>query len=255
MKWLIFTTTDDRCESYFASAGHKIHYYDDVIKYLPKDISTVYFRDPFNTGHYDMKLIENVMKIVNGHYPDAYYVDECRTIDDVMIEDKWRQYQLLAEFMPETWLASGNDDHETNVIVKERISSRARGILFSIGDVPMSRRDEFIVQPLLDIEREYRVYTIRSEVMALMTQKSSKTIDTKVKIMNFMPVTDDIKQFVEKIIKRLPVQYDLLGFDIVYIADALMLVEINRSPQFKRYNELTGMNILQMMIDKIEETA
>lgn len=252
MRWLILTTHDDRCESYFTAAGHEVRYYESLAA-LPEVVDVVYFRDPFNAGQYNMTAIGQTMQQVCERYPDAYYVDGCMTIDDALIEDKWRQYSQLARFMPATQLATDVSESQEKVIIKERISSRARGISFALTDIPPARRDAYIVQPLLDIIEEYRVYTVRGRVAPYMTQKSPKTADSKVKVIGAMPTDDAMKQYVEAIVRHVPREYDLLGFDIARTTDGLTLIELNRSPQFKRYNELTGTNILETTITAIEE--
>lgn len=48
-------------------------------------------------------------------------------------------------------------------------------------------------------------------------------------------------------------EYDFLGFDIAQTETDLRLIEVNRSPQFKRYNEEVGVNIAMEVIRRVEE--
>lgn len=59
-------------------------------------------------------------------------MDNTFGISDVFFEDKWLQYKDFQDFIPETKILEKISDIDNpDYITKKRISSRAKGILFS----------------------------------------------------------------------------------------------------------------------------
>jgi len=244
----ILTTKSDQSLVFFAPKNSSIAYFeesDDALEAVlaSKAFEVVYVRDPFNNGEYNLKNIETKLDILRKMQPNARYIDGISTLDDVLIEDKWRQYKLLGEYMSPTVLGSKASFIKGKHIAKKRISARSKDILFSVYE-PLN--NEWIVQDLISIDEELRVYAVNGKVILLATVKSSKTNNTKVKVVGVRTLNDAELTFAQKITDLLPA-LDFIGLDIAVNSDGLRLIEVNRSPQFKRYNELNKLNIIEKL--------
>lgn len=240
MQKLLYTTRNDLSVSYFTD--WQIEYYDTTTGQASTDL--VYFRDPFNDPSYvaDTSKIDCLIK----SYPSSYLIDHITKFDDIInAEDKYRQAQTYAEWSPQTWLPSQHDFIPGETLAKPRISQRAKDILFELGDRALD--DSWIIQELLDIKEELRVYAVFGEILPIASIKSSKSTGA-VKVIGTRPLSGREKNFVNEIMTKCPL--DIVGFDIANLSNGnLKLIEANRSPQFKRYTERTGLNIAQV-IDK-----
>lgn len=126
---------------------------------------------------------------------------------------------------------------------KPRLSSRGRGIVLRKINIDPSQR--YIRQPLLPIKGEYRIYGLFSSILPVAAVRSSKTATSKVKVIGVEEIPQNLLGFAEKVYKKLP-RLELVGFDVVLLEDGRpILLEINRSPQFTRYNEVTGINLAE----------
>lgn len=210
----------------------------------------VYFRDPFNGANYNIEAIDAIIKTVLTMQPHARYVDQAKTLDDMLFEDKLIQYKIFEDFMPRTELLLNKSQFETGKnIIKKRISARARDIAFEFNTKYLG--GDYIVQPLLDIRQEYRVYCMSGAVIAEATTRSSKTPDTKVKIQAEIRLPVAVMDFAEKISGQLA-KYDLVGLDIVVTKDGqLFLIEANRSCQFMAFARLTGINLAKKLAENL----
>lgn len=251
MRWLILTTSSDRSLSYFDSSDMIVRLYDDISD-LPETVDVVYFRDPFNGDTYDAEAIEREMDRGRAKYPRAYYVDAVRAFNDLLIEDKWRQFKLLGSLSPFTWRLDDRTAPTEHIIIKKRISSRARGIFFSKTELKGLKETDYIIQDRLEIFHEYRVYSVCGLILPNMTRKSSKTEDTAVKVQAIEPLREDVREIVANALTKLD-QYDLLGFDVAETQEGLVIIEVNRSPQFVRYNEMGKKNIIDDLKHCIEQ--
>ena len=251
MHWLIVTTDSDTSIPYFIESRENI----DAIKYgdpLPSsfDYEVVYFRDPFNTGEYNIQVIQDMVMGVVKRYPQAYFVDGIKSYDELMIEDKWRQYEKLEAFMPPSSLLTKKSELNGEKIAKKRVSARARDIAFIPEDID-GEVSEYVLQDRLNITREYRVFSIGSKVLPITAVKSPKTPIARVKVQAEISTPAPLETFTRKILTELP-EYDFLGFDIAETEAGYVLIEVNRSPQFKRYNEIGKMNIALDVIRHVE---
>ena len=249
---LIVTTGKDVSMKHLISAARsvgikaQIALYGDVTKpNYNHDI--VYFRDPFNQNDYNHDQIKQTVKSIIDSSAQSIFVDNCRHFDDLLIEDKWRQYQLLAEFMPPTEILKGNDKFiDGQHIAKDRLSSRGRGMVFHKKDI--NSRRSYIIQLILKITSEYRVFGVNGEIIAKAAVRSSKTVQSKVKMLRVDNISTELLEFSRKIYQRLP-QLQLVGFDIAVLESGeQILLEINRSPQFSRYNEMMDINLVNKLM-------
>ncbi len=257
-KLLIITTKEDRTEELFIHDKLKI----DISYYSSESLSDVksrtgydfvYFRDPFNTGEYNLEEISELIDIIRKNNPRAYYFDDASSIEDMLIEDKWIQAELFGSLMPHTELVDDfSKIYFDKQFVKKRISSRARGIVFSSDEFEeFAEPNDYIVQEKLNIIEEYRVIAVRGILLEEMVRKSSKTATQKVVITGEISLTKDIRQFANRVIAKTP-NLDLIGLDIVrLVGGGLRLIEINRSPQFISFTKFTGKNPFKILVSKL----
>lgn len=204
----------------------------------------VYFRDPFNTPivkNWEEK-VKTILELLNKL--SIISIDNIYKIEDFFIEDKWQQYLLLKKFMPATDILTPQSFFDPNKqFVKKRISSRSKDILFDISSI--QNHSEYIIQEKLEIEEEYRVFSLFNKVISPAVYKSSKTFSTKVKIdrTKIKEVDNNLENFINQILER--INLDFIGFDIALTKSGqYKLIEANRSPQFKAYFEATNHNVV-----------
>ena len=146
--------------------------------------------------------------------------------------------------MPNTVLLQQGMDVE-GMIIKERISSRARGIHFEMPKVEASEMRNYVVQPRLPITTEYRVYAIGNTILSKATVKTTKSESSKVKVKEAISTPDSLCEYAKAVIALTP-KIDLLGLDICQLTDdSYTLLEANKSPQFLRYSQLTEINLFE----------
>lgn len=259
---LLVTTAGDLSADLIVSAGARAGIAVDMTDYkeagfeFRAEYDVIYFRDPFNTGTYDDEVIKSKVEVVAKRYPQARYIDQAKSFDYLMIEDKWRQYQRFGKFMPLTVpLGSGVPLTEAvqlakaqlkltgkaSALAKDRRSSRAKGIFFRVSDIVPGK--EYIIQQRLEIAKEYRVYGIHGRIVPLAGVRSSKSAGSRVRMVGSEMLPEDITMFAKEIYRELPYM-DLVGFDIAILPDGSpVLLEINRSCQFVGYNRKTGINL------------
>lgn len=237
MKPLLITTHTDLSIPYFETTGWQVVYYDEPPATLPA-ADLVYFRDPFNDPDYipDPSAIDQLI----AHYDSARSVDQIRSFQDMQsAEDKYLQSRRFHTFYPPTYLPSQHHFMPDRDLAKPRISQRAKNILFSLDGRTLD--DTWLIQPRLDIREELRVYTIGHYIYDLASIKSSKSSGA-VKVMGTRQLTPAEHDYIANALKLC--DFDLIGFDLACLADgSLSLIEVNRSPQFRRYAELTGANL------------
>ncbi len=212
------------------------------------DFDYVYFRDPFNDKAIPDKLIRKNTDRILRRYQLAYKVDGITSYEDMLFEDKWRQYRAFSNFMPHTELLSSLDiPNLGSKFIKERISCRARGVIFSKSDFPdKADPSNYVVQPRLDIEVEYRVYMIGGEIIKPLAIKSSKTAQDKVRLTG---VKETVPAAIVDIARATydVTRYDLMGLDIAKTASRYYLLEVNRSSQFKGYLRHSRLNLATLL--------
>ncbi|MEA3304620.1 MAG: DUF916 domain-containing protein, partial [Patescibacteria group bacterium] len=114
---------------------------------------------------------------------NAYIIDNIQSDSDVFFEDKYSQYLHYKEYMPKTdILERAEDVSNTNYICKKRISSRAKGIIFQPEQI-QGELSDYIIQKRINIDTEYRVYSIFGKVIPMVSIKSSKSENMKVKVL------------------------------------------------------------------------
>lgn len=216
----------------------------ELSKILNKPFDYIYFRDPFNDSTISGEIAHKTTQWVLEKYKDAYSVDKIGSYQDMLFEDKWRQYQLISDFMPPTEILTPFDlENPDGKIIKKRISSRSRDIIFETDKFPENGQlDDYIIQPKLDIEVEYRVFMIGGEIIKPILVKSSKTSSQKVKVIGTEEqVADEVEKIAQAV--QAATNYDFIGLDIVKTAEGYFLLEVNRSCQFKGFYREASLNL------------
>ncbi len=213
-KLLIITTTNDLSLNLFFSYNISKKYnisvllfeenLDNFVYFLENNtFDNYYIRDPFNA---DAQQIREKLEKIFELIPQEKFLDNTKTIEDVFFEDKWLQYQDFKDFIPETQILKNISDIDNpHYITKKRISSRAKWILFSSQN--FNKEDileDYIWQKKYTINTEYRIYIINGQVMERASIKSSKTENTKVKIIDNVTISEKIKNFIETFKDKIP---------------------------------------------------
>lgn len=237
---LLYTTHTDTSLEFFKQAGWTVHYYDEPL--VPHSADLVYFRDPFNDPEYQPDPF-HIDQLIAQHR-DAQIVDRITSFQDILeLEDKYLQSQSYKNLYPTTWLPSQHEFVPGSNLAKPRISQRAKNILFELDGHTLD--DSWIIQELLDIQEELRVYVVCGDVLDQASIKSSKA-SGKVKIIGDRALTPEEIVFVHQALEQCPL--DVVGFDIAVLPGGqYKIIEANRSPQFLRYSERTGINLAALI--------
>lgn len=240
----IITTKRDLSASFFESHGWDIYFYDKHLSGYDKCYNIIYLRDPFND--YDIsscveEYVENALKTF--HF--SYSIDGITSYEQIKsFEDKYCQFMLYSDFMPNTFLPSNGAFCNGKHLAKKRISQRAKDIYFSEEKFD----DNYIIQDLMDIREELRIYAIFGNLVEQATIKTSKSPDSKVKVVGKRQLTEKEKEICKKIANLSGL--DFIGIDLAILKNGnLKLIEVNRSPQFKRFVELYGESPLSKILD------
>ena len=255
--FLIVTTDNDVSLNLFFSDRITTHfniltvqygedgYLNRISQFKP---DSIYFRDPFTSATYDSRTVQQTISTIYKQYPDVTYVDDTKEFADILFEDKWEQYRIFSDIMPKTTLYSPQSKFiEGRNILKKRISSRGKQVFFTKKTVSS---DEYIVQELLAINSEYRVYVVNGTIVNIVGIRISKTPESKVKLVSCSPIPADVRLFTEALLPRLQ-SFNLIGLDIARTKEQrLLLIEVNRSCQFNRFYVLTHINLAELLLEQ-----
>jgi glutathione synthase/RimK-type ligase-like ATP-grasp enzyme len=251
---LLVSTDDDRALSLFYSEPSlelieplTVRYDaspNEIYKILQQEFQYIYFRDPFNDSSISQDLAkDNTKKILNSG-ASAYIVDHISSYNDLKFEDKWRQYNMFADYMPSTEILNSNMviDFKTKII-KKRFSSRSRGIINEEKDFPLnSQAKDYLVQSRLDIETEYRAFMVGEKIIGPLAIKTRRRSLNKIQVTGLEKNIDPgIINICNAVYAK--TGYDLMGLDIAKTNKGFMLIEINRSCQFKGYLKKSDINL------------
>lgn len=251
-RWALITTSADLSKDLFLNSLQSnvdVYFYDTVASKIQSSYDVVYFRDPFNEGSFDLKFIKQAMSKVFEKNPDAYYFDGVRSTNELLIEDKWHQYKIFSDFMPYTEVLQSAEDVTGEMIAKKRISARARDIAFTPEKVKEIISD-YILQKKMHITNEYRVYIVGGSVLPLMSRKSPLTLQSKVKVEAVLEIFPEILDVSLRIANKIPA-LDFIGLDIAQTDIGLQLIEVNRSPQFLKYSQMNGIDIVKSCVNYV----
>lgn len=212
----------------------------------------IYIRGPFiNADYYRQDIRDSIENILQTN-KQAYVLDGIHSFSDLLMEDKWRQYELFKDIMPETELLDLNGDLKGKII-KKRISGRSRDIHFD----PLELKDgvkpqDYIVQRRLDVEVEYRAFMVGGRLELPLEIKSTKSETGKTKVIGMQPDTpSEVAEICQKVASKL--NYDFMGLDIAKTGEGYSLIEVNRSPQFMNFYKWNSINLAEKLIDYLLE--
>jgi|GEM_PF-653797 len=217
-----------------------------------KDYEYFYVREVLTSALSFEEVEKRMTLILNVLDGKPYSVDNIRTFQDMLFEDKWIQYKKLKEFMPKTYLLSDySKDLLSNIIIKKRISSRARNIFFNLEEFPkIAKRENYIAQEMLNVEKEFRVYSVFDKVIDTVAVKSPKTIEEKVKVMGTQKIGPELKEFVQNIQKKL--QLDFAGYDIALLESGhYILIEANRGCFWNSFYADSSINLADNFVRQL----
>lgn len=193
--------------------------------------------------------IEDIVHRAKQENPNIKFIDDTDTVDKVMdTEDKWKQYEVFSGYMPKTRLLGIDLDASdfNRPVFKNRFSSHGNGVTWNIEETTSPRQD-WLIQESLDIHEELRVYVINGKVYPIGAVRQSKTLDQNTQAMDTRPLRSDEIDFSLSIGRRVPLM-DMIGLDIARNSDGkLYLMEVNRSPGFGEFAELTGINLARFL--------
>lgn len=236
----IVTTRKDLSADIFRRHGWDVFIYGqdygDTSKY-----DLVYLRDPFNDiDALDKKAVDGAVEA----FKNARSIDNVTSFDYIYnLEDKYVQYELYRDLMPKTFLPNECDFVAGKHLAKKRISQRAKDIFF---ERPEQLGDGWIIQELLNIKEELRVYVVFGEVVPQATIKSR--VEGKLKVVGGREMNADEIAVCKKIAELS--KLDFIGIDLAILEDGgFKLIEVNRSPQFKRFAEVYGEDALSGLLN------
>lgn len=208
----------------------------------------IYFRDPFNDSDLNIDTARKTFNKIIKKYPRAYILDGLKSFESMLFEDKWNQYELFKAVMPRTNLLK---DHQTvdysKNLVKKRISARSKGIITHQGNFPADAdQKDYIVQSKLNINKEFRAYMVGGRIIEPLGIKSSKLKSQRVALITAEDNTpSEITKICDEVYDK--TGFDFMGLDIAETKDDYFLLEVNRSPQFKGYNRVSGVNLAALL--------
>ena len=185
---------------------------------------------------------------------EVKFIDNTDNVDTIVaFEDKWLQYTAFGKFMPRTELYDDNVDISSYIrpIFKNRLSSRGSGVTWDKNKATRST-NEWIIQESLNIDEELRVYVICGEVYPTGAVRRNMTEEQNTEAIDSRKLTQDEIDFSSSVIS-LASSLDIIGIDIALTSDGkLSLMEVNRSPGFAKFKELTGVNLASVLYEKLE---
>ncbi len=249
MKNLVIAVSPDSSLELLGAYADVVVLDKEQIKASDTFYDTVYIRSHFSQPstlpqnfRSKIDLLVESAKRVN---PDVKFIDGMDSVDAIVaFEDKWHQYEIFSEFMPRTELYDTDTDTAsfTRPVYKNRLSSRGSGVTWDKNKVDDSPQN-WIIQESLVIAEELRVYIILGEVYPVGAVKQSMTEGIKAQGTSSRALTQDEIEFASRLMRQAP-DLDIVGIDMARTTDkSLLLIEVNRSPGFAKFYELTGFNL------------
>ena len=255
MKNLVIAVSPDSSLKLLESFADIVVLDKDSIVQSDVAYDTVYIRSHFSQPstlpQNFRREIDSLVQRAKSANPKVKFIDNMDNVDRIVaFEDKWLQYEKFGQFMPRTKLFDTNADTSGFVrpVYKNRLSSRGTGVTWDREKVTGFAHD-WIIQDFLDIQEELRVYVISGEVYPIGAVRQNMTEGIKAQAIDSRVLMQDEIDFSSAVMKQAP-DLDMVGIDIARTSDGkLSLMEVNRSPGFAKFYELTGTNLA----DKIYE--
>jgi len=195
--------------------------------------------------------IDSLVRQARIKNPNIKFIDDMDSVDAIVtFEDKWLQYKTFGTFMPHTelWGEALDTSSFARPVYKNRLSSRGSGVTWDREKV-VGLLDNWIIQESLGIQEELRVYVIRGEVYEIGIVKQSMTEGNKTRGIKPRELMQDEVKFSKDLAAQAP-GLDFTGIDIARSTDGkLYLLEVNRSPGFAKFYELTDINLANKLYE------
>lgn len=219
---------------------------------LPDNIpyyETLYIRSHFGQDttlpNVFSKEIEYIVERAKAENPNIKFIDGADTIEKILsAEDKWLQYESFGTLMPRTILFDHKEDLIDFIrpIFKNRFSSHGNGVTWEMKDVT-EPTSSWIVQESINIDEELRVYIIDEQVYPVCAVRQSKNQNQSTQAVDSRNLTEDEIGFSKNVAEHAS-GMNIIGIDIARTVEGkLYLMEVNRSPGFGKFKELTGINL------------
>lgn len=229
----------------------------DLIEDVRAPYDTVYMRSHFSeptlTPEYfrsEMTTLVHTLKTMN---PNVRFIDGMDTVDAIMAyEDKWLQYLTYGAFMPHTEQYNDTVDMTKfkHPVFKNRLSSRGSGVTWNQAKANPSN-GEWIIQESLNIQEELRIYVILGEVYPLAAVRCSMDAGQKAEAIDFRELTDEEIRYTQEVMRQSS-SLEVVGIDAARTVEGdLKVIEVNRSPGFATFEQLTGVNLARVLYDKL----
>jgi hypothetical protein len=195
--------------------------------------------------------IDHIVQRVKQLNPAVTFVDGMRDVDEIInFEDKWHQYELFRNRMPHTELLDSADAGSfERPLFKKRLSSRGRGVTWDKASAVPA--EDWIVQESLNIKEELRIYVVCGEVYPVGSVRQSMTARRQAQVIGVRDLTQHEIDFATTIAKQAP-GLDMIGLDVALTATGqLCLMEVNRSPGFAKFHQLTGINLAEALYTRL----
>ena len=254
MKHLVISVSPDSSLSLLGKFADLILLDKQATTEVTLSYDSLYIRSHFSKAETMPQLFHNEIKDLVKHAqrlnPKITFVDQIDAVDEIVaFEDKWNQYQLFSNLMPNTELfASANISSFKRPIYKNRLSSRGNGVTWNVSDAAKIKSD-WIVQESIDIKEELRIYVIKGIVYPIGAVRDSMTESQKAQVVNSRKLGDDEIEFALEVAKLAP-KMDFIGLDIAKTHDGhIYLMEVNRSPGFKAFEEVSHVNLASILYE------
>jgi hypothetical protein len=216
----------------------------------------IYVRGPFVQADFDNPEVKGYIEDTLRLRGNAYSLDGISTFSDILLEDKWSQYQIFADLMPQTALVNSFENLSLeNHLIKKRISGRSRDIHFDIADLlGHVNPADYIIQERLDIQTEYRAFMIGDELVLPLEVKTSKAENSKTTVIGAEPrAPKELKEICRQVSAKL--KFDFMGLDIAKTRAGYYLIEVNRSPQFVNFYQHNSKNLAENLFTHLIEKS
>ncbi|OGF33470.1 hypothetical protein A2533_02565 [Candidatus Falkowbacteria bacterium RIFOXYD2_FULL_35_9] len=147
------------------------------------------------------------------------------------------------------------------VLVKDINGMHGRNIFFKYSLKELEdffnwrKINKYFIQKFVDSEYYYRVLVVGKKVLGAMKRNTLKSIRRKriplAKRSHYSKLTRELKRLGKKAAKA--TNSDIAGVDIIYDGDKPYILEVNRSPQFKRFTQIMQVKVAEEIVKYIEK--
>ena len=181
-------------------------------------------------------------------------------IDTITLRGLYKKKELKSiisqEFVTQSW-------DQSTFLVKMTRGNQGRGItlikgidsLVSFNETFNALKDQrYIIQPYLNIEKEYRVLIINNVIQGALEKEIDDDFRANSKrcksiFINTSSMPKDLIEIVQKCINKSGLFYS--GIDVAFISNEYRIIEINSNPGFEDFETKSHINIASIIIEEI----